>query len=71
MASTLVIMVILGMVLFGGGIGVFLLLMHLGVIANEARRPPHQDSGNYQISKGREVRAESDNPVETHSSREQ
>jgi hypothetical protein len=65
------LVLIVGMVLLGGGIGLIFLLIQLGVIVHEAQRPPHQDAGNYEISKGHEVRSELEHPAEVHSSREQ
>ncbi|MCU0490788.1 MAG: hypothetical protein MUD01_04340 [Chloroflexaceae bacterium] len=37
------------------GWGGFWLLVQLGVIVREARRPPHQDTGSYSLSQGHEV----------------
>jgi hypothetical protein len=42
------------------GVGVFLVLVKLGVIVREASRPTYQDSGDYRIDQGREVRPEDD-----------
>jgi hypothetical protein len=70
MGFTMIIVLVIGMILIGGGIGLFFLLIQLGVIVNEAQRPPHQDSGNYQISQGHEVRSEVENPAEVSASRD-
>jgi hypothetical protein len=40
------------------GAGAFLVLVKLGVIVREASRPTYQDSGDYRIDQGREVRPE-------------
>ena len=42
------------------GVGGFLVLVKLGVIVREASRPAYQDSGDYRIDQGREVRPEDD-----------
>ena len=42
------------------GVGAFLVLVKLGVIVREASRPAYQDSGDYRIDQGREVRPEDD-----------
>lgn len=42
------------------GATVFLILVKLGVIVHEASRPAYQDSGDYRIDQGREVRPEDD-----------
>jgi hypothetical protein len=42
------------------GVGGFMLLVKLGVIVREASRPAYQDSGDYRIDQGREVRPEDD-----------
>jgi hypothetical protein len=42
------------------GVGGFLVLVKLGVIVREASRPAYQDSGDYSIDQGREVRPEED-----------
>jgi len=44
--------VVLLLVLGAGMIG---LLIKLGVIVREARRPPHLDSGDYRLDQGREA----------------
>ena len=36
----------------------FVFLFKVGVVINEARKPPHSDTGDYQLSQGREVRPE-------------
>lgn len=33
-------------------------LIKMGVIANEASRPPHRDQGTYTLNQGREIRTE-------------
>lgn len=40
------------------GVGGFLVLLKLGVIVREASKPTYQDSGNYSVDQGREVRSE-------------
>jgi hypothetical protein len=40
------------------GASLFTLLVKLGVIIGEARRPPHIDAGDYRLTQGREVRPE-------------
>jgi hypothetical protein len=42
------------------GVGGFMVLLKLGVIVREASRPAYQDSGDYRIDQGREVRPEDD-----------
>jgi hypothetical protein len=42
------------------GVGAFLVLVKLGVIVREASRPTYQDSGDYRIDQGRDVRPEDD-----------
>lgn len=37
------------------GFSLFMLLVKLGVIVREARRPPHIDTGDYRLSQGRDV----------------
>ncbi len=44
------------------GVGGFIVLLKLGVIVREARRPTHQDYGNYSLDQGREVRPEEEQP---------
>ena len=39
-------------------VGVFFVLLKLGVIVHEASRPALQDYGNYSLDQGREVRPE-------------
>jgi hypothetical protein len=34
---------------------IFWLLIQLGVIVREARRPPHIDAGDYRLDQGRDV----------------
>lgn len=46
---------VLLVVVVGGLIGV---LIKLGVIAREAQRPPHLDTGTYDLKQGREVVSE-------------
>ncbi len=38
--------------------GTFWFLVQVGVVINEARKPPHIDAGDYRIEQGREVRPE-------------
>jgi hypothetical protein len=40
------------------GVGVFFVLLKLGVIVHEASRPAIQDYGDYSLDQGREVRPE-------------
>jgi len=40
------------------GMGVFFVLLKLGVIVREASRPTIQDYGDYSLDQGREVRPE-------------
>jgi len=40
------------------GIGVFFVLLKLGVIVRETARPSYQDYGDYSLDQGREVRPE-------------
>ena len=40
------------------GVGGFIVLLKLGVIVREARRPAFEDYGNYSLDQGREVRPE-------------
>ena len=42
------------------GVSVFLVLVKLGVIVREATKPAYQDSGDYRMDQGREVRPEDD-----------
>jgi hypothetical protein len=42
------------------GVSGFLVLVKLGVIVREASRPAYQDSGDYRMDQGREVRPEED-----------
>lgn len=37
------------------GWGIFLLLVQLGVIVNEARKPAYTDTNNYTLQQGRDV----------------
>ncbi len=37
---------------------IFWFLIKVGVVINEARKPPHIDAGDYRIDQGREVRTE-------------
>ncbi len=46
--------------LAGVGLSLFSFLFHAGVAINEARKPPHIDTGNYSLSQGREVRTETE-----------
>ena len=45
------------------GVGGFFVLLKLGVIVHEARRPTIQDYGSYSLGQGREVRPEEDQPA--------
>ena len=45
-------LIILGIVILSG-LGLFLL--KIGVIVNQASKPPHIDHGNYSLDQGREV----------------
>lgn len=40
------------------GVGGFIVLLQLGVIVREARRPAIEDRGSYSLDQGREVRPE-------------
>ncbi len=40
------------------GIGIFTVLLKLGVIVRAAAQPVHQDHGEYTLEQGREVRPE-------------
>ncbi|HNP73540.1 MAG TPA: hypothetical protein PLO33_05835 [Kouleothrix sp.] len=40
------------------GLGGFVVLLKLGIIVREAQRPTYQDTGNYTLDQGREVRPE-------------
>jgi len=40
------------------GVGVFLVLLKLGVIIHEASKPTIQDYGDYSLDQGREARHE-------------
>ena len=42
------------------GVSGFLVLVKLGVIVREATKPAYQDSGDYRMDQGREVRPEDD-----------
>jgi len=42
------------------GVGVFLVLLKLGVIVRESSRPAYQDAGDYRLDQGREVRPDQD-----------
>ncbi len=54
--GTLLLIAIVGLVLLGLlGWGLFLLLVQLGVIVNEARKPAHHDTGNYSLNQGHDV----------------
>lgn len=54
--TSLLLIVLVGMVLLSLiGWGVFLLLVQLGVIVNEARKPAHHDTGTYRLDQGRDV----------------
>lgn len=56
LAIPILAVVICGLVLLGVfGWGLFLLLIQLGVIVREARKPPHIDAGTYELRQGRDV----------------
>ncbi len=59
MWTLLVILGILLLIVLASS-GVVILLLKLGVIFNEASKPPHLDHGTYTLDQGREVRSESD-----------
>lgn len=55
----LIALIICGLILLVvGGMGLFTLLLKLGVIVRAAQRPPHMDAGDYRLDQGREVRHE-------------
>lgn len=55
----LVALIICGLILLVvGGMGLFTLLLKLGVIVRAAQRPPHMDAGDYRLDQGHEVRHE-------------
>lgn len=58
MTSLFLLLICAAILIVGVGLGGFLLLVKLGVIAHEASRPVHQDQGVYTLEQGREVRAE-------------
>ncbi len=45
------------------GVGGFFVLLKLGIIVHEARRPTHLDYGSYSLDQGREVRPEEEQPA--------
>ncbi len=52
----IVLIVFGGLLLLGAlGWGFMLLLVQLGVIVNEARKPAYKDTGNYSLDQGRDV----------------
>ena len=56
---SLVLLVLCGLVALAAiGVGVFFVLLKLGVIVREANRPSYQDYSDYSIDQGREVRPE-------------
>ena len=54
--------VLLGLCLIGLlamiGMAVFTFVLKVGVAINEARKPPHMDTGDYRLNQGHEVRPE-------------
>ena len=54
--------VLLGLCLIGLlamiGMALFTFVLKVGVAINEARKPPHLDTGDYRLGQGREVRPE-------------
>lgn len=54
--SLVLICAIIALLAIGGG--TFLVLVKLGVIFNEARRPAFDDRSSYSLDQGREVRPE-------------
>jgi hypothetical protein len=62
-ASSLVLAIICGLLAIAViGVGGFIVLLKLGVIVREARRPTYQDHGSYSLDQGREVRPEEEQP---------
>lgn len=57
LSLTMMVLLVIGglLILSLLGWGVVLLLIQLGVIANEATRPPHTDAGEYRLEQGRDV----------------
>lgn len=54
MLSLLIVLaVMLMLIIFGWGL--FFLLVQLGVIVNQAAKPPHSDTGDYHLSQGRDI----------------
>ena len=61
MALTVLLLIVAACVVLGAiGWGVFLVLVQLGVIVQEAGKPAHQDSYDYSLKQGREVGREED-----------
>jgi hypothetical protein len=52
--AALGVLALLGSILLGVGIFLF----KVGVAINEARKPPHLDTGDYRLDQGREARFE-------------
>jgi hypothetical protein len=56
---SLVLLALCGLVALAAiAVGAFFVLLKLGVIVREASRPSYQDSGEYSLDQGREVRPE-------------
>jgi hypothetical protein len=56
---TLLLVIFCGIVILAVlGVGVFFVLLKLGVIVRESSRPAYQDAGDYRLEQGREVRPE-------------
>ena len=56
---TLALIIVCGLAILAVlGVGVFFVLLKLGVIVHEASRPVYQDAGDYRLDQGREVRGE-------------
>lgn len=54
--AILVLIVVCSIVLLGAvGWGMFLLLVQLGVIVNESRKPVYKDTNDYTLNQGRDV----------------
>jgi hypothetical protein len=56
LAIPLALLLLCGVILFSlFAWALFWFLIHVGVIVDYARKPPHVDSGDYRIEQGREV----------------
>lgn len=60
MTSVFGIIVCLVVALLVVGAAGFVVALKLGVIMQQATKPTHQDTSNYSLDQGREVRPESD-----------